>query len=485
MTADAKNLLIRVSKNTGILAGASIIEKVFNFLLVVILVRYLSQEVFGRYGFISSYVLLFNVFIGLGLATLCTREISRQPDRAPRILTAALLPMIFSSFLTFLILVLSVFWTKPGQTDILIAVNLAALDLILSNFTAVFDAVPIANERMFFSVIPRVTRSALLLLLCFLFLPSGIGLVEVYCLVMLSGLIRLGMQVFFSKAVFDVMPALKFDKTLCKGMLKTAYPLALSSVFVIIYYKIDSVMLSYMRGDREVGLYTASSTLAFAALFIAMAFRQATYPVLAKLFISSRDQLLSVYRISIKYLAVAGLPIAFGLMVLAPQITVLVYKENYIDSSGALQILTIALLFMFVNGFMGNTLIAVDGQKSLMNIVGISALLNVGLNFLTIQRYGIAGAAAATVLAEVYAGVSLWIILSRRHGVTASLTDLIRPVICCGVMVSYVMLCSSLPLLLIIVSAAVLYFGLLFVTRTIGKEEMLLVRNLLGRKDIS
>lgn len=90
MMAADHGILAGISRNTGVLTVAYAGEKVFNFFLVILLVRYLSEEVFGQYGFISSYVLLFNVLVGLGFAALCTREISRRPEDAFRILTAGL-----------------------------------------------------------------------------------------------------------------------------------------------------------------------------------------------------------------------------------------------------------------------------------------------------------------------------------------------------------------------------------------------------------
>ena len=72
IAAGAMSMFARVSKNTSILIAAQIVEKVLNFLLVVVLVRYLTEETFGQYGFISSFVALFSVLVGLGFASLCT-----------------------------------------------------------------------------------------------------------------------------------------------------------------------------------------------------------------------------------------------------------------------------------------------------------------------------------------------------------------------------------------------------------------------------
>lgn len=88
MTTGSESLLERVSRNTAILIAAQIGEKLVNFFLVVLLVRYLPQQTFGQCSLVTSFVLLFNVLIGLGFTPLCIREISRCPAVANKVLSS-------------------------------------------------------------------------------------------------------------------------------------------------------------------------------------------------------------------------------------------------------------------------------------------------------------------------------------------------------------------------------------------------------------
>ncbi len=475
------SILSRVTGNTFILIAAQILEKVVNFFLIIILVRYLSENKFGQYGFATSYVVLFNVFINLGLTGLCTREISQKPKLASHILTASLVPMFFASLVTFAAIHWSIIFTKPGQTEMIHVVQLAAGCLILNSFTGIFGTVPRAYEKMIYVAIPRLVKQLVFLLLCLALLPTGVGLTGVYGFMLVASLIELLLQIYFCVKKLFVIPSWRFDGSLCRKMLKEAYPLALTSVFVIIYYKIDSVMLSYMQNDIQVGLYTAAYNLAFLFLFLATSLHQAILPVFSKLYINSRDLLHRIYELSVKYLIIAGLPISVGMILLASRIVLLVFGERYLECASALQILMGAFLLMFVNGLMGNTMIATGNQKDLARIVGMGTLINVGLNLIIIPYYGFLGAAATTVVTELYAGAYSWFILRRYHHISVGLACFIRPLICCALMSAFIVLFSSLPLFFIILAAALIYSLSLFIFRVVSTEDLSTVKKIIYR----
>lgn len=475
-------ILSRVSRNTVILTSAQIVEKVINFFIVVLLARHLGAEVFGQYGFASSFVLLFNVFVGLGFAVLCNREISRRMTEAPRILTAALVPMIFSSLMALAVIGSAIYISKSGQLRVVEAVMILALEMIANNVAGIFDSVTRANERMLYSALPSVLRSGLILGLYAIMLPLGIGLTEVCGIVLCSSVMRLVLHVLLCRRVFGVVPSSVFDGKLAWRLLKESYPMALTSMFIIIYYKIDAVMLSYMRSDTEVGLYSTASALAFGVVFIAGNFQQAVFPALTKLYMNEKDRLGHVYRESFKYLGMLGMPLAVGLCVLAPRIIMLVYGERYLEAAPAMQVLTGAMLFMFVNGLMGYMLIAVDGQKIFMKIVAAGALLNVVLNIILIPRYGITGAAVATVVAEANANIACWIVLKRVYKIWASPADLTRSAGCCAAMSVFTVFAGPyLPLPALIAASALFYAGLLYASGAIGATELALLKRVLRR----
>lgn len=486
MSSRDRALLPTVLRNTMVLAVGQILEKILNFLLILLLLRLLSTAAFGRYGFVSAYVLLFNVLVGLGFASICTREIARNPNHAPRILTSALAPMGISSIISFLIISATIAVTKTDQPVLGVAIRLAAGGMITDNFTAILATVPRARERMTFVALPKLIKSVVLLALCASFLrPDARSLVFIYSFVLAANAVQFVLQAYFLFVVFRVVPSRKFEGRRCLGMMRDAYPLALTSVFVAIYYKIDTVMLSYMQGDNAVGFYAAASQLASAPLFVAIAFHQSTLPTLAKLFASGRDRMAGFYRLSMKYLVICGLPVALGLMAVAPRIILLVCSTNeheyVLHSTLPLQVLTLAVLLMFINGFMGNTLIASDGQRALMWIVALGAALNVSVNLIVIPRYGVNGAAATTVLAEASACVCSWVVLAKKQLLAAVVADFLRPVVCCAAMVLFVLACYSWSLPLLVGGGAFIYVALLIVSGSITRGELQLMRNMLRR----
>ena len=238
-------------------------------------------------------------------------------------------------------------------------------------------------------------------------------------------------------------------------------------------------MLSYMKGDEFVALYTVASTLAFALLFIASNFQQALYPALSRLFIGSRTLMRDVYRISFKYLAMIGFPIASGLAILAPRI-ILLWRPDYMAAVTSLRILTVALFLMFLNGLMGYTMITADRQKAFMKIVGGGACLNIIFNLVVIPRYGIVGAASVTVCSEMFAALCCGFLLSRKYELSGSLSDFLKMSLSCAIMCVAAIGCSRMPLLIVVAVSAIVYVFVLVILGVLGKDELALIKLLRG-----
>jgi len=164
-------------------------------------------------------------------------------------------------------------------------------------------------------------------------------------------------------------------------------------------------MLSLIKGDAAVGLYSAAYNITLAILVIPGMYTYAIYPILSRKYATdilpeSNKTVKLIYERSFKYLYVIGLPISIGLFVLARQIIVFIYGEGYYGSAIALQILAWFVFMKFLSYLTGIVLSSIGKQYLRMYSQGFSAFVNVGANLILIPRYGIVGAVIATLFSE-------------------------------------------------------------------------------------
>lgn len=204
--------------------------------------------------------------------------------------------------------------------------------------------------------------------------------------------------------------------------------MALPSLFVtgmqLLLDRTDVIMLGALLGAREAGLYAAASRVALLIAFGLQAMNSVTGPELASRHAAGdRRGMRSALRLSSKVVAAYTLPAALLLTLCGDWILGL-FGEAFREAGPALRLL---ILGQVVNALCGPTALAMamTGRQRLAAwIFALTALGNVALNFLLIPRFGLQGAALATLT-----GVAVWngifvVILRRGSGVDPSLLSL-------------------------------------------------------------
>jgi O-antigen/teichoic acid export membrane protein len=267
-----------------------------------------------------------------------------------------------------------------------------------------------------------------------------------------------------------------------KQIISESIPFWLNSVFVLIYFKIDMVMLSIMSGDNAVGWYSASYRLIDALSIIPVVLMSTMYPVFSKFYFSSRDSLEFAFKKSFKFLAIIAIPIGIGTTILAERIIVFLYGAQYLPSVAALQILIWASVLSFINYPPSTYFTSTNRQTTLMIFTFIGAILNIALNFILIPLFSYNGAAIATVSTEVVVGLLMVYSIHKSQNLSALLSDVILKSFIAGAfMAIFLLIFPNYTLVPLILFAAVIYFISLYILNGFEKEDIDLFNQVLGR----
>jgi len=473
----------RIARNTALLLISNVASFVLGFFFTMYVARHLGAEGFGVLAFALAFTAIFGVLTDIGLQTLMIREIARDRTLAQKYLSNIAVLKIFLVIITFGLIALAVnLLHYPAET--IKVVYLIALSVVFNAFSTMFYGLFRAHERMEFEALGGVLGGALLLGGALYAISHDYSIVGFALIYFIVSIITLGYCFVVSAAKFT-MPRIEVDLGFWKEALKQAWPFALSAIFLTLYFSIDSVMLSRMKGNEAVGWYNAAYRLILCLSFIPSAYFNAVFPLMSKLHVTSKDFLRFTYERSFKYMLILGVPIGVGTTILASKIILLIFGVGYANSIIALQILVWSMVFMFVNGVFGQLFASVNKQLVGTCIFIGCALLNVVLNVILIPRYSLTGASISTVI-TMSIGFLINYIWSSRIGYGISVKNtigiIVRVSVASAIMCVFILFLKNFYILALVPISALLYFAVLYIIRGIDREDLSLLRSVVARK---
>jgi O-antigen/teichoic acid export membrane protein len=469
------NSTARVAKNSLVQIVGGVLSKVMGVLLVIYAARQLGTEGFGLYSFVLSLLGIFYILTDFGLGTLATRDLARDPGQEAKYFGNIFLLRLGFSLLAAAGMVGAVAALgHPAEWVKLAAV--AALSLFFTSNIDTCSAIFNAHEHMeipsMISVIATVLRVGISLGA----LASGADVLILLWIYSFAALLQFLLSFFLLSS--RLRPEFKVDWAFWKKLLLQAYPLALANLFSVIYFRIDTVMLASMSGERAVGLYNAAYRLLEFTIIFPAYYCGAVFPVISASYQTNPQRFRLIYRRSIKYMLMASLPLALGVAALAHRFIDVLYGPVYGPCAPALLVLMWCLVLIAVNSINAPYLIVMGRQKVISLLLLASMLLNIGLNFYAIPRYGIRGAAWVTLISEMFNAFLFMLILSKPLALEfRMLRHAVVPVVAGGTMYAFLRWVLGWDLGFQIASGAVIYLGLLWILRGFDEVD----RELFGR----
>lgn len=382
--------------NTSWLAFERLFRMVLGLVGWLYIARYLGPEGYGLLNYALSFVGLFAAVAALGVDQLLMRELVRYPAAQGTFLgTSTGLRLAGSSLaigvITLVLLFMDVGWEERALVWIIsVSLLLQALGGIESYFAA--------QVRSRYVVYVQTTQSVLSLVLRVVLVELDAPLVWfAIALTVDNVLLYLGL-VWMYKRTGGRLSSWHFDRDEARRLLREAWPLIFTGIFVTIYFKVDQVMLKILVGEGEAGVYAAAVKLSETWYFIPAIITTSVFPAI----ISARVAGSALYeeRLQDLYDLMTLLSVGLALMVsfLSTPLIGWVFGPEFLAAGPVLAMHIWAGVLIF-GGFVRQRWVLAEnlqGQEAWLNLAG--AAFNVLFNFLLIPEYGALGAAVATVL---------------------------------------------------------------------------------------
>ena len=394
--------------------GSVIVEKGLRLGVIVLAMRLLGAEAWGRYSFALTWAMLLVQGTDLGLALFLARETARG-ERPDARLIGEVWTLKGVLALAYLATMAVLVWWHRDEPQVAWALAIcavaglgnSALEAINHVFRGVQQLSLEARVNSLHALAQLVVGASVLGICAYIWkrsLSAGPGEAgETATLVgyALGTAVATGAALLWASRLLRqvVEPRFGLSRPTWIRFRREVLPLGIAIVASMIYYKVDIVMLRAMRGDAETGLYAAGYKALEVLAVVPSVLLAATFPALSQALVRDRQTSHQLHRTAMGLLVLAGLVAAVPLASFPAELTA-VLGPRFADTAPMLRALAPCVVLTFVNYPETHMLVAL-GMVRMQMLLSLALIgVNVGVNLLLIPRYGGVGAAWATALTE-------------------------------------------------------------------------------------
>jgi O-antigen/teichoic acid export membrane protein len=388
-------------KNSSWMMGENLLKIISGIFVGIYVARYLGPEQFGILSYVLAVVSVFMAIGRLGMDSILVRDIAKFPLQAKLYLNSAFTIIFVLSFFFIFVLAIGTYFLET-DSRVQLYMYIVAVGLVFQSFLVVdynFQALLKAKYSSLAKVPALVVSSIIKVglvwleadLLYFVIASLFDQIVIAFLLVM----------VHFKKK----QPVLSFDvdSVLAKSLLKSAWPIVISSAAVMLYMRIDQIMIKHYLGMHDLGLYSAASKVAGAwSMIIVIASLSLTSALVqmkqANNIIEYENKLINLY----SFFLMAGLLATFVSMFVGNWLIGFLFGSLFEEAGIVFIILMLSAPFVAI-GSLSMRYFYIEGLEkkiAIRSIVGLA--VNIPVNMVFIPVWGINGAALSTVMTIIF-----------------------------------------------------------------------------------
>lgn len=397
--------ILKIVKNINWLTLGVIFRDVLGLFLVAWIARYLGPKQFGIMNYAISFVALFATLSTLGLDNIVVRNILKRNEFKKEYMGTAFFLKLGGSFL---LLITSVFVISLMSLD---DISIKMFVLIIS-FSYLFKSLDVIDYwfqskiESKYTVFAKTISFILISILRIIFILINSSLVSFIIAFSLDFIITSFFLIYYYSKNENIF-LWKFNYKIAIEFLSDSWPLILSGAAVMVYMKIDQVLIGNLIGEEQLGIYASAAKLSEAWYFIPTVVMSSVFPAILNAKKKSKELYLKRMQILFDFFVIFTFLVALIVSLLSPIIIKILYGEEYLEAARILSIHIWAGIPVFGGVIVGKYLISENLTKVSLYMTLFGAIANVVLNLLLIPKFGIIGAAYTTLISYTIATYSI------------------------------------------------------------------------------
>lgn len=401
-----------ILKQTSWLMFAQILTRVISFFYTLFLAKNLGVSDFGLLTAALAYFSIISSLVDFGFNRYLIREVARNNHQVYELFWNILLSRLTITAVLFANFAIIIYILDPNKLRVSL-ILLATLAILPQAVGITIDGVFVGFRKLQFSAISIFLASLTSAILGYFLVIKGYGAygaVDGLIISQIIYVIVLGILLYKTYGVSKSKVSVLIIKKIMVGSL----PYGLLGVLGLLYFRIDAIILSYIRGSFETGIYGISYRFLDAITVIPSAFFLAIFPIFSNIHDTDLKLVKKFYFKSLIILGSLGTLLLIVYIVILPHV-INIFIPSYLPSIESIKILSISIPFMFLQAPTVSVLLSTDKYLKQVLVLSIFTLgFNVIANLIFIPINGYIAASWITVISELLSFVIFFVFINYQ-----------------------------------------------------------------------
>lgn len=484
----------KVAFNTTFQVIGKALSTIISLFIIASLTRYLGVQVYGEYTTIFSFVAFVSIIADFGFFWILVRELSKKEKVDTYFFNNVLSLKIVFSIIVFTLASLIVFLIPQYNITIKMGIAIISFSWFWSSLNSTYVGLFQTKLEMYKAVISDLVGRLVILIVVLFLIKNNYNLSYILGANVLGNLINFLVSYFYGRKYIKYKFC--FDFILWKKIFKQSFPLAILTLVGTVNFRIDTIILSILKTQVDVGIYGIPYKILEIVIVIPTIFVGNTLPILTKYYHQKDIRLKQSIQKSFDFLMFLAFPIVTGLSILAIPIIKLIGGNEYINTSTLniyginiaapqiLIILAISIGLSFLITMFSNLIIVAKKQKSQVFPMIVVTIINVVLNIIFIPKLTYLAASLFTFLSNIMLAI-WWYCLAHKYIKFKIKFNIFKLIILATFIMSIsVYFLRNYNLFLNIFISSIIYLYISYVLKIFDKETLLkLLPNLIKKQN--
>jgi len=464
-----------VARNFVVQIIGRFLALILGLFVVGLLMRYLGLKNYGYYSTAFAFLQVFGIIADFGLYLITLRYLGEadileeEKIKKEKKVMDNIFTFRFFSALIFYggSCVLGLFFPYPPivKTAIVILAGSLFLCTLIQTLSAFYQKI-LETEKIFLG---EVLGKGVTLFLMILFVKMKLGFYPVLSVFALGYLVNF--LILFFVAQKKILLEFSFDFEFWKKIIKDSWPIGLAIIFNVVYFKGNTLVMSFYRSAEEVGLFGGCYRVLEILITVPPLLLGLITPLLAKSWRNKETEYFkNLVQKTFDVLLIIVLPIVFGTFIVGEKIMVLLGGVEFILAGQILKIVIIATGILFVAELFKNLAVSLGKQRQILPFYFLTAVLSLIACFIFIPRYSYWAAAWITVFSEGLMLVFVFCLFWQTTKITPNLKIFFKSFFSGLIMFCVLMFFKDFNLFFLIIFGALIYSGCLYLFKGINKS---------------
>ncbi|PIR93111.1 hypothetical protein COT99_02555 [Candidatus Falkowbacteria bacterium CG10_big_fil_rev_8_21_14_0_10_43_10] len=467
----------KIAYNTSINFFARAISTLLGLITVALMTRYLGKSGYGEYTIVLTFVHFFGILADFGLTLVTAQMLARSKGLArhnaqnlnglvkseadQNKIISNIFTLRFFSSLIFLGLAPLVVIFFPYDPMIKFGVLIMTFSFFCISLNQIFIGFYQQKLLMGRASVSEVASRIIMIAAVWAAVYYNTGLTGIIVATVATSLSQLLINYLLSLKLIALRFA--FDKNIWREIIKLSWPMAVTITLNLIYLKTDTIVLSIVRPQAEVGLYGAAYRVIDVLITLPFILSGIVMPQLtAAWFSKDKEKFKQFIQYSFDVLSVIALPLIAGAQFVGKPLMVFVAGPEFAESGRILQLLIIACGAIYFGSIFSHVIVAIEKQRQIIWAYVFTSITAFIGYIIFIPRYSYFGAAGMTIYSEVLITVLIFITYYKYIRFIPKLKTFLKSLLACLIMSLFLYFTRNINVMASILLAVLIYSAVLY-----------------------